>query len=129
MSNLLIRYLGVLGCVHAKPPVRLSEIVENNPGAVVGAGGEHDTGRAVGLTRHPGAVEGVGDEEEGHHAHKEHGDALLLRIGGRILRGKTADIVLQNDFYFIPVFFLIKKQHVVFFLSNDTVPIYLYCSP
>ncbi len=46
---------------------------------------EDNAGRAVGLAGHPGAVEGVGDQEEGHHAHEEHGDALLLWIGRRVL--------------------------------------------
>ena len=51
----------------------------------MGPGREDNAGRAVRLARHPGAVEGVRDQEEGHHAHKEHGDALLLRIRRWIL--------------------------------------------
>ena len=44
------------------------------------AGGEDDAGTGVGLAGHPGAVEGVGEQEEGHHQDEEPGDALLLGV-------------------------------------------------
>ena len=58
-------------------------------------GGEDDAGGAVGLAGHPGAVEGVGDEEEGDHAHEHHGHALLPRLA-RPLRPVLAALAARG---------------------------------
>ena len=51
------------------------------------AGGEDDAGTGVGLAGHPGAVEGVGEQEEGHHQDEEPGDPLLLgQLAGAVTR-------------------------------------------
>lgn len=55
-----------LGGVVAQPVVGLSEVVEDDAAAVSSAGRQHDGGGGVSLAGHPGGVEGVCDEEEGH---------------------------------------------------------------
>lgn len=50
----------------AQPVVGLPEVVEDDAAAVAAARREHDGGGGVGLAGHPGGVEGVGDQEEGH---------------------------------------------------------------
>ena len=53
----------------SEPIVSLSEIIKYNPAPVSRPGGQYDRGTGVGLRRHPGTVEGVGDEECCHHEH------------------------------------------------------------
>ena len=53
----------------SEPIVSLSEIIKYNPAPVSRPGGQYDRGTGVGLRRHPGTVEGVGDEERCHHEH------------------------------------------------------------
>ena len=80
--DLLVSYLCILWCVHPKPPVGLPEVVKYNPRSIVGAGRQHYTRRTVRFTGHPGAMEGVGDEETGHHPDKNVRYPLVLGGGG-----------------------------------------------
>ena len=50
-------------------------------------GGQDDGGGGVGLACHPRAVEGVGDEEEGHHEDDEASNLALHRVRGVHLLG------------------------------------------
>lgn len=49
-----------------EPVVSLSEVVKDDAAAVASAGWQDDGGRGVGFACHPGRVESVCDEEEGH---------------------------------------------------------------
>ena len=78
------------GCLHpgthlrgvvAQPVVGLSEVVEDDAAAVAAAGRQHDGGGGVRLAGHPGGVEGVGDQEEGHDQDHPTGH-LVEREGG-----------------------------------------------
>lgn len=55
-----------LWCVVPQPVISFSEIIEDDPAAIPTAGRENDGGGGIGLTGHPGGVEGVGDQEERH---------------------------------------------------------------
>lgn len=50
----------------AQPVVGLSEVIEDDAAAVTAAGRQDDGGGGVSFAGHPGRVEGVCDEEEGH---------------------------------------------------------------
>ena len=50
----------------SEPIVRLSEVIEDDAAAITSTGRQDDGGRGVSFTGHPGGVEGVRDEEEGH---------------------------------------------------------------
>ena len=67
--------------VVAQPVVSLSEVVEDDAAAVSAAGRQHDGGGGVRLAGHPGGVEGVGDQEEGHDQDHPTGH-LVEREGG-----------------------------------------------
>ena len=86
----LFCYLSILRGVHPEPPVGLPEVVEDDPGAVVWAGGQHDAGGAVCLAGHPGAVEGVGDQQESDQANETVRDPLAVRRGGTVLPALAA---------------------------------------
>ena len=66
--------------VVAQPVVGLSEVVEDDAAAVTTARREHDGGGGVGLAGHPGGVEGVGDQEEGHD--QDHPTGHLVDMSG-----------------------------------------------
>lgn len=55
-----------LWSIVTKPIVRFSKIIKNDPTAISTTSRQHNGGRRVGLTSHPGRVEGVGNEKESH---------------------------------------------------------------
>lgn len=55
-----------LRSVVAEPVVSLSEVVENDAAAVASTSRQDDWGGGVGFAGHPGGMESVRDEEEGH---------------------------------------------------------------
>ena len=64
-------------------------------------GAEDDARAGVGLAGDPGAVEGVGEQEEGHHGHEEPGDPFLLSQLAAIARLSPA--VLTSSSSHLPV--------------------------
>lgn len=68
----------------AEPVVGLSEVVEDDAAAVAAAGRQDDRGGGVGFAGHPGRVEGVCNEEEGHD--QNHPTGNLEEMCNRIIR-------------------------------------------
>lgn len=55
-----------LRSIVAEPVVSLSEVIKDDATAITATGWQNNWGRGVGFTGHPGRVEGVCNEEEGH---------------------------------------------------------------
>lgn len=51
----------------SEPVVSLSEVVKYDPSPVTRSSRQNNGGTGVGLGRDPGTVEGVRNQEEGHH--------------------------------------------------------------
>ena len=65
----------------AQPVVRLPEVIEDDPGAVVRASAQHNGRGAVGLTGHPAAVHCVRHQHHRHHGYEALGHLrVMIRI-------------------------------------------------
>ena len=103
LSKLLVPispYLCVFVSIHPQPPIGFSKIIKDNPGTIMTSGWKNNTGAGIGLTCDPCAMEGVGDQEKGHHHHKEPGYALLLGIITCILNF-VSSLLAHGDWFSI----------------------------
>lgn len=84
MILLLFISLGMtdLRSIVAEPVVSLSEVIKDDATAITSTGWQNNWGRGVGFTGHPGRVEGVCNEEEGHdHDHPTGNLEEIYNIG------------------------------------------------
>lgn len=66
MNSLTVTSVLYLRGVVAEPVISLSEVIKDDAAAVATASRQHDGWGGVGFTGHPGRVEGVCNQEEGH---------------------------------------------------------------
>lgn len=78
----------------AEPVISLSEVIKDDAAAVATASRQHDGWGGVGFAGHPGRVEGVCDQEEGHD--QDHPTGHLVE-GTKIRhRGKNTVLMAQG---------------------------------